>query len=226
MWLEITLLLISALALVAGIVCCFIPILPGPLIAYAGLLCMIPTEKSPSVAVLCLFGVVVVLVAVLDYVVPAMGAKKFNCSKFGVWGCMIGTIAGNFDALFWIEEDAGEYKLCLNAKTEVSSSARKDLLSVSSTGENVAARGIMGKIREIIEVGISHYDEIDRMNLQYGTNFYTCGAVGVDAADAMAGSLFTWSLNQYRDSMASQPESDAWDELEKSIVANIADDVR
>ena len=96
MWLEITLLLISALALVAGIVCCFIPILPGPLIAYAGLLCMIPTEKSPSVSVLCLFGVVVVLVAVLDYVVPAMGAKKFNCSKFGVWGCMIGTIAGVF----------------------------------------------------------------------------------------------------------------------------------
>ena len=139
---------------------------------------------------------------------------------------MIEATTGNFDALFWIEEDSGDFKLCLNAKTQVSSTARKDLLSVSSTGENTAARGIMGKIREIIEVGISHYDEIDRMNLQYGSNFYTCGAVGVDAADAMAGSLFAWSLNQYRDSMEPVHESDAWDEIEKSIVANIADDVR
>ena len=96
MWLDITMLVISALTLIAGIICCFIPILPGPLIAYSGLLCMIPTEKSPSVTMLVVFGIVTAVVTVLDYVVPALGAKKFNCSKWGVWGCMAGTIIGIF----------------------------------------------------------------------------------------------------------------------------------
>ena len=93
---ELTMLILAALAIVAGIVGCFVPIIPGPIVAYSGLLCMIPTSKSPSVAMLVLFGVITAVVTVLDYVVPAMGAKKFNCSKFGVWGCMIGTIAGVF----------------------------------------------------------------------------------------------------------------------------------
>ena len=96
MWLDMTMLAISALALVVGIVGCFVPVIPGPLVAYCGLLCMIPTEKSPSVTVLAAFGILTVVVTVLDYVVPALGAKKFDCSKWGVWGCAAGTVVGLF----------------------------------------------------------------------------------------------------------------------------------
>ena len=42
------------------------------------------------------------VVIVLDYVVPALGAKKFDCSKWGVFGCMVGTIVGIFFAPFGI----------------------------------------------------------------------------------------------------------------------------
>ena len=38
----------------------------------------------------------VVVVTVLDYVVPALGARKFNCGKLGVFGCVVGTIVGLF----------------------------------------------------------------------------------------------------------------------------------
>ena len=93
---ELTMLILAALAIVAGIVGCFVPIIPGPIVAYSGLLCMIPTSKSPSVAMLVLFGVITAVVTVLDYVVPAMGAKKFKCSKWGIWGCTIGTFIGIF----------------------------------------------------------------------------------------------------------------------------------
>jgi len=94
--LELTMLVLGALAILAGIAGCFVPIIPGPIVAYCGLLCMMPTSKSPSAAMLVLLGVITAVVTVLDYVVPAMGAKKFKCSKWGIWGCTIGTFIGIF----------------------------------------------------------------------------------------------------------------------------------
>ena len=93
---ELTMLILAALAIVAGIIGCFVPIIPGPIGAYSGLLCMIPTSKSPSVTMFVVFGVLTALATVLDSVVPAIGAKKFKCSKWGIWGCTIGTIIGIF----------------------------------------------------------------------------------------------------------------------------------
>ena len=94
--LELTMLVLGVLAILAGIAGCFVPIIPGPIVAYSGLLCMIPTSKPPSAAMLVLLGVITAVVTVLDYVVPAMGAKKFKCSKWGIWGCTIGTFIGIF----------------------------------------------------------------------------------------------------------------------------------
>ncbi len=42
------------------------------------------------------FGAATIVVSILDYVIPMVGAKRFNCSKFGVWGAAIGTIVGLF----------------------------------------------------------------------------------------------------------------------------------
>lgn len=96
MWFDVTMLIIGGIAIVAGIAGCFIPVIPGPIVSYCGLLCMAPTAKSPSTTVLVAFGVVTAVVTALDYIVPAIGAKKFNCSKFGVWGCTIGAVVGMF----------------------------------------------------------------------------------------------------------------------------------
>ncbi len=141
---------------------------------------------------------------------------------------MIKVIAGEFDALFWIEGDAGDYRLCLTARTDVDAAKKRDLLAVSSTGENVAARGIMGKIREIIENGILSYDEIERMNMENSMDYLSYGFMGMGAADAASQSLFVWSLSRYRDNLENvkNEDSEKWDELEKSIVANIADEVK
>lgn len=93
---SIAYLTLSVLLIVAGIIGCFIPIIPGPIVAFCGLLCMIPTSHSPSLIALVIFGGITLVVTALDYVVPALGAKRFNCSKFGTWGCAIGTLLGVF----------------------------------------------------------------------------------------------------------------------------------
>ena len=93
---TIALSILAGLLLLIGFVGCVVPVLPGPIIGYCGLLVLIPTEKCPSTLVLVTMGLVVAAVTIADYVVPAIGAKKFNCSRWGTIGCFVGTIVGLF----------------------------------------------------------------------------------------------------------------------------------
>lgn len=45
---------------------------------------------------LIVWAVIVVLVQVLDYVIPLLGSKYAGGTKWGNWGCVIGTVAGLF----------------------------------------------------------------------------------------------------------------------------------
>ena len=79
-----------------GTIGCFLPVLPGPPIAYAALFLALARgdHSSPGVATLVITGAVTAAVLVLDWIVPSLGAKKFNCSRIGMLGCFVGTIVG------------------------------------------------------------------------------------------------------------------------------------
>jgi len=88
--------ILGGLLVLLGLIGCVVPVLPGPLLAYAALwLCVafgVPTSTEHLV-----FGGVAVLVAMaVDYILPTLFAKKFKCSKSGVFGCMLGTVVGLF----------------------------------------------------------------------------------------------------------------------------------
>jgi hypothetical protein len=88
----------GGLLIVAGIIGCFLPFLPGPPLAFLGLLAQQFKSSSPySSRVILLFLVITVVITLLDYVIPVYSTKKFGGSKYGVWGCTIGLIAG-----FWL----------------------------------------------------------------------------------------------------------------------------
>lgn len=93
---TLALTILAGILLLIGFVGCVVPVLPGPIIGYCGLLALIPTEKSPSATMLVTMGLLVAAVTIADYIVPAIGAKKFNCSRWGTAGCFIGTIVGFF----------------------------------------------------------------------------------------------------------------------------------
>ena len=76
MIMEILLIVISLIILVGGIVGCFLPMLPGPPLAYAGLLLMhFTTEIEFSTTFLIVALLLVIVLQVLDYITPILGNK-------------------------------------------------------------------------------------------------------------------------------------------------------
>ena len=78
-----------------GIVGSILPIIPGTPISWGGLIML---YLAPSMEFDWLFisitGVVAITIYILDYVIPAIGTKKFGGSKAGAWGTFIGLIVG------------------------------------------------------------------------------------------------------------------------------------
>ena len=94
---DILLIILGALCLLTGLAGCILPMLPGPPLAYAGLLLLHFTEGVQfSVAQLLVWLGIVAVIQVLDYFVPLLGAKYSGSSKWGTRGCLVGTVVGLF----------------------------------------------------------------------------------------------------------------------------------
>lgn len=99
---EILLVLISLVLISVGFIGSFIPLLPGPFLAYLGLLLFHFGSQSISVSpvILVFLGVLVLLISVLDYFMPIYGSRFFGGSKYGAWGSSIGLLVGVFTSWF------------------------------------------------------------------------------------------------------------------------------
>lgn len=94
---DIILIVLAVLCLIVGLIGCVAPMLPGPPIAYVGMLLLHFTDAIHFTSAQLVIGAVLVVVTlVLDYVIPALGAKYVGGSKWGAWGCTIGTLLGMF----------------------------------------------------------------------------------------------------------------------------------
>ncbi|MCD8182912.1 MAG: DUF456 domain-containing protein [Bacteroides sp.] len=95
--LDILLIIFGSFCMIAGLVGCFLPMIPGPPVAYAGLLLLHFTDKVQySTTQLLVWLLVVVIVQVLDYFVPMLGSKYSGGSRWGTRGCLVGTVVGLF----------------------------------------------------------------------------------------------------------------------------------
>ncbi len=131
------------------------------------------------------------------------------------------------DGEFWIDCSGSKFEIhaVVYARDNLSSLERDDLIGVSKSGRNAAATGIVNKIRVAAETFFANYAltagstgvNADGMNAGMA-NFCQLGMY-----DSPMGYSQQWSLSNYRNRAAG--DSEAWDELEKSIIANIADDV-
>ena len=82
---DIFLIVLGAICLLFGLIGCVAPVLPGVPLAYLGLLLLHWTERVQfSWQFLTIWAVIVIVIQVLDYFIPAWGTKKFGGSKYGV----------------------------------------------------------------------------------------------------------------------------------------------
>ncbi len=147
---------------------------------------------------------------------------------------MVHEIVNNFQGKLWFESEetgSGELlcKICLTANKDVDIVQEKQLLSASTSGKNIRAKGIMGKIREMFRVSMQYstdgvYDGVDTM----ADSWYKMGAHPNSALYNSASQDNYWSLQRYRSNVQSDlPEHTVeWDELEKSILGKLADEVK
>lgn len=99
-YMELFLVLVALLLMILGVLGSFLPVLPGPLTSWAGLLVLHFTkgvELSQTFLIVTLL--VAIVIYVLDYIIPAIGTKKFGGSKAGMIGTTLGLIIGLFSPI-------------------------------------------------------------------------------------------------------------------------------
>lgn len=135
--------------------------------------------------------------------------------------CMLPEILSFSEGEFWVENDGSFFELhtLIKPNTALTWDKREKVLNVSSSGKNAAAKGILNKILLTVEWMLIDSDNLTENLTSNMYNFYDMGRANIPA---FAGN--SWSLDAYRKQAEGKNDED-WDELEKSIIANVADDV-
>jgi hypothetical protein len=115
---------------------------------------------------------------------------------------------------FVIRCEGKRYALCVASRTRVDTAAREQFLSMSSNGKNAANAGVKGMLGEILEaLSFEGEPALGNAAWAYGISptvgDYTC----------------MWTLSHYMAEAPQQTLQNEWDGMEKSIIANFADDV-
>ncbi len=140
---------------------------------------------------------------------------------------MVQGIVHDFRGNFWLEsEKSGQgvlCRICVSADVAVTAEQEDELLSVSSSGKNESAKGITGIIRQMF-----------RRCMQQSETAVRSGAMDMigsmnNPQNAMLfNEMSFWSLQEYRRKLneTAKQSDEERDDLEKSIIANLADEVR
>lgn len=141
---------------------------------------------------------------------------------------MLKTLVGDERFRYWIETEGRVFSLHLETQTIVTRALREALLKASSSGKNAAAKGFMGRLREILTTMSESYVPAAVAEMGYGYSYVD--VIDFDESMDMSPNamLYGWSLRAYRDAVTEnkEKEPEKWDELEKSITAKLADDVK
>ena len=133
---------------------------------------------------------------------------------------MLPNIIEDFAGDLWIEFVDGVCKVYVSIKfDEFTFDKKEELIALAKNRKNAAAVGIVGKIRAIIEDFFLAEETMQAYTAASGPFRLATGySEGVDYA-------YLWSLEQYRTFVVREEQPSEWDELEKSVIASVADDV-
>ena len=97
---DLFLLTIGFLCVMLGLIGSFLPVLPGPLTSWLGLLILYFTSIVPmNYTFIGITLAIAIFIWILDYIIPAIGTKRFGGSTYGVYGTTIGLLIGLFSPI-------------------------------------------------------------------------------------------------------------------------------
>lgn len=130
---------------------------------------------------------------------------------------MLPNVIDEFSGDFWIEFEDGVCKINVAIEfNEFTASKKKELIQIAKNKKNAAATGILGKIRSALEDMFFDNEWKKPYDMAYLFNCANENCISTDYS-------YMWSLQQYKQII--KKEEKEWDELEKSIIMSIADDV-
>lgn len=136
---------------------------------------------------------------------------------------MMAGLVGRYEGEFWVQADGRQVELHLLVDKKLTLDERERLVDVSTRGKNEAARGIMGKICTMFEAFADSYEETGQYCVRNG--IYMTGMNDIYHSCIVAEDCVSWSLRQYASQIGEEEKGEAWDELEKSIIARLADEI-
>lgn len=133
---------------------------------------------------------------------------------------MLPNIVDDFEGELWIDFEGDVCKVNVSVQfPEVNADKKAELISIAKDQKNAAAVGIVGKIRNAIENFFLDEDMMTAVTIS--TRPYSLATGYSDGVDYD----YLWRLEEYRKSVKKEEQVEAWDELEKSVIASVADDV-
>ena len=133
---------------------------------------------------------------------------------------MLPKMINDFNGELWIEYENGECRVNVSLRfDEFTADKKKELVGIAKNKKNAAAVGIVGKIRSSLENIFLEEDAMRGINVSADAFYFAS-----KHCDYMDYS-YIWSLEQYKSSVNQGEQSEEWDELEKSVIASVADDI-
>ena len=139
---------------------------------------------------------------------------------------MLPNIIDDFYGEFWIDFEDGVCKVNVSLRFEEFTAKKKEeLVAIAKNKKNASASGIVGMIRSALEDVFLEGDSFGGGDLSLESRYFVTEYYnGVDQFYASDYSRL-WSLENYRSTVKSEEKTEKWDELEKSVLASVADDV-
>ena len=89
--------ILSFLLLVVGLIGSFVPVIPGPLISFIGIVLTFSFTSLPIGSnMMWILGILMAIAMVGDYLVQILGVKKLGGGKKAIRGTIIGSLLGMF----------------------------------------------------------------------------------------------------------------------------------
>ena len=92
--------ILTSFLILLGLAGSVLPILPGPPLAWAGLLVygILTDFQEATVLAVVIFGLIAAISQVIDMFAPVLGAKGYKATRYGIVGAFLGALLGVFIA--------------------------------------------------------------------------------------------------------------------------------